>query len=159
MAGSLLGLLVEGWKNLACTCRYTHIHTPMHKKVINMQMLHTLLDCRYLPHPCCSVVLANLSKLCSVQQSGLLLAADCSDEESGQNGTELQNPEVSPTDNSWHMGGTERPLKISHCTIHITQERGLHSELWNQQKKKKKKSTNWEHRIIQWCKTWGCVYC
>lgn len=52
-----------------------------------------------------------------------------------------KDPELWPTDTSWHMGGKGTLLKISHYTSHITQERGLLNEPWNQQKSQQTGST------------------
>ena len=50
-----------------------------------------------------------------------------------------EDPESWPTDTSWHRVGTGTLRRISHYTGHITQERALLNQPWNQAKKKRRK--------------------
>lgn len=78
-----------------------------------------------------------ISLSCSQRSSlGVLIAAYCTAiGRKDQMEHSFKDPELWPTDSSWHMGGRGTLLKISQYTSHITQERGLPNEPWNQQKK------------------------
>ena len=54
-------------------------------------------------------------------------------------GLGCEDPESWPTDTSWHRVGTGTLRRISHYTGHITQERALLNQPWNQAKKKRRK--------------------